>query len=320
MTGRDATWLAKRRLGLGGSCWYHALQIEPTGCPRRLVYEKRGTEPDFPEGEPEGYLIRGHKLEALIAEEAEEALGFKLRRQTRLARAPWLPDWWIGNVDRMIVGGGVFEAKSKNPWLFRKLQRDGVPPGEIAQCQHYLALADRDECLYFCLEPVSWQAWHTTFRRDPNLIQQMLVAGERVWGAVTEGPLPDRPYNPGDRACRDCPFRWTCHGTALFTVGDSEDDGPAERRTLVSERAVELMREGLELRDLTTEAEERLEAITVELKGIMREPRKVLIDGRPLSWITYSQKRFQTAAFRKSYPDLAAQFTKDEPREAFRWG
>lgn len=311
-------WLAERRLGIGGSDWENALALGPYGCQRRLVYEKRNIEPDFDEGDPEGYLIRGQKMEALVVEEAEERIGITCRRQTRLARPDWLPDWWIGNIDRMVVGGGIFEAKTKNPWLFKALVRDGIPVREVAQVQHYMALADRSSAIYACLEPVSWDFYWTEVNRDDDLIGKMLLAGDWLWSAVENGPFPGR-LMPDSKACKRCPWRWTCHGEALFATSGAAKDEPVEREVISDESMVELVREAYEIKDLVAEANERLDEIKDQVKARLGGPKKVAIDGHAINWITYSKKQFQTAAFRKAHPDLAEEFTKMTSGEAFRW-
>jgi predicted phage-related endonuclease len=313
----DTEFREERRRGIGGSDWRHILNLE-YGCIRRAWYEKRAVEPDFEVPEAEGPMLRGSKLEPLVCSEAEERLGIKLRRQTRFRRAPWLPAWWIGNVDRMVVGGGGFEAKTKGPWVFRSLMQAGVPQAELAQMQHYMALAGRETWLYACLEPVSWQFYFTEIRRDPDMIQQMLVAGERFWRLVTEGPAPERPYLPTDSICRKCPWRWTCHGEALFSVAPAGVE-TGEVPTVTDEGMVTLVREAYELRDIVAQAESRLEQIKGAVQAFLGEPKKVRIDGKLVSWLEFKESRFQTAEFKQAHPELAEKFTKPQTKRVFRW-
>jgi len=313
-------WLEERRRGIGGSDWMNALSLEPYGCQRQLIYDKRGIEPDFPEDQPEGYLTRGHKLEPLVVEEAEEKLGIKCRRQTRLARPDWLPKWWIGNIDRMVVGGGVFEAKTKNPWVFRKLKAGGIPLYEFAQMQHYMALADRSDCVYAALEPCSWELYVDLLNRDDELIEKMLLAGDWLWDIVQDegATLPER-LDSGSKQCKRCPWRWHCQGDAIFSSNKAKADEPVERRLLTEPGMVELAREVYQLREIVAEAKERLEELTAAAKKALGEPGKYAIDGHPVNWLSYTERRFQTGPFKKAHPDLYEKFTKENNKEAFRW-
>lgn len=313
-------WLEERRRGIGGSDWMNALSLEPYGCQRQLVYDKRGIEPDFPDEQPEGYLIRGHKLEPLVVEEAEAQLLIKCRRQTRLARPDWIPEWWIGNIDRMVVGGGVFEAKTKNPWVFKKLKSEGIPLYEFAQMQHYMALADREDCVYAALEPVSWELYVDHVVRDDELIKKMLLAGEWLWGIVQdeELELPER-LDASSKKCKRCPWRWYCQGEAIFSSSKAKADEPVERQLVNDPDMVELAREVYELREIAAEAKERLAELTNTAKRQLGGPGRYNIDGHAVNWLSYTERRFQTGPFKKSHPDLYDKFTKENNKEAFRW-
>jgi len=221
-------WLAARRLGIGGSDWAHALALDPWGCRRYLVYHKNGTEPDF-EQVVTGAMRRGHALEQPAAEEFEQQVGAKVIHAGLFdfQRPPKLPEWWIGNPDRIILNTktfdgnkapGVLEIKTKAPHLFQQVKRDGVPDGEVAQVQHYMTLTGLSWAVYWLMDPLNFdRVYMAVFESDPELTAQMLVAGEQIMRMVENGPLPDR-LEADDKRCRRCVFRLTCQGERIQAV------------------------------------------------------------------------------------------------------
>ena len=85
-------WLARRRKGIGGSDWQDVLGLDPWGCARRLWYDKRSTPHDFPRRYT-GAMKRGHKLEALVAEEVSDHYPIKFAKPGKLRKIGWLPPW-----------------------------------------------------------------------------------------------------------------------------------------------------------------------------------------------------------------------------------
>lgn len=270
-------WLEERRLGIGGSDWRHALSIDPYGCRRYLVYDKRGIEPDFEQIQT-GVMRRGHALESIAAEEFCRQVGATLivedetevradrelllltyadnldemptdteiRTSVRsraihefeqLSRPELLPPWVVGNIDQAILpvgafahkkkdGPGVLEVKTKNTYAWQKIKKGSAPDEEVAQIQHYMILTGLSWGVLWYMDPSDFdRAFPVLVGSDLELTAQMLVAGERLWKQVTEGPLPDQ-LEPDDKRCRRCSYRLTCQGERLepFTGEDPAKD------------------------------------------------------------------------------------------------
>jgi predicted phage-related endonuclease len=305
-----AAFEEERLRGIGGSDWSDVLGLEPYGCSRRLWYEKRQEPQDFPVERP-AYFERGHLMEQLVADGTEERIGVKLRKVGRLSVRE-LPEWWIGHPDRMVVGDsdhatGVFEAKTKGPWPFKALQSEGVPEREILQLQHYLQLTGWEWALYAALEPVSWQWYFAEVKWDMKAIDQMMIAGDRFWRMVENGPAPDR-LMPEDKRCQKCAWRLTCQGAA-FNPQFEKAEGAAEElddnalRMMLEEydRVDEVLNQAKELR------EKAREKIRLHLGD---KPRKVKIDGRGLVMYETHQKRIDSAAIKRDLPDVYAKYQK----------
>jgi len=316
MTDRD-TWLAERRKGIGGSDWQHVLNIEPYGCARRLWYDKRDTEPDYPQRET-GPMRRGTALEPLVAAEFEAQTGRKTRIVGRLPSWPEKPPWLLGTPDRAIVGHkgaesldprpGVLEIKTINEWRWRKLWHNRtLPESWTAQLQHYLLLMKRSWGAFAVLEPTNWKYETFPLEADKTLQELMLRSGERFWAQVENGPAPAQ-LDASDKRCAVCPWRRKCQGNALdLLVGDPdpdvEDRDDATLAQLVSERQ--------QIGDLIADAKAALEATNANiLNQLGGWGKKVRCSGHRVYSIESVRRSLDLRALRRELPEIAEKYEK----------
>jgi len=313
-------WHERRRAGIGGSEWGDVLGLEPYGCARRLWYEKRGTELDFPRRYT-GAMKRGHKLEAIVAEEVEEAHGFFFRRHNKNAkRPPDIPSWWIGNIDRVVKrgcvpgkeGSGVAEFKTKGPFPFQKLTKTGIPDTEKLQVQHYLGLTGFKWGLYACLEPVYWRLFIQFVDRDEAALKLMREVGETFMREVQEGPAPFKLMS-SDKRCQTCEFRWTCHGEALVDATIASETEEIEDPYLAG-----LVTDRDSLQEMTKENEELLDENTRKIKEHLGQQRKVKVGDRPIIWKMASRKVLDTKKLQAEKPEVYEAYVNELSYEFFR--
>lgn len=312
-------WHERRRAGIGGSEWGDVLGLDPYGCARRLWYEKRGTELDFPRRYT-GAMKRGHKLEALVAEEVTERYGFKFRRKLKIKSQYAMPAWWIGNLDRVVQKGavpgkegpGVAEFKTKGPFPFQKLLKTGIPDVEKLQVQHYIGLTGFSWGLYACLEPVSWRLFVQFVDQDNEALALMLKVGEQFMREVEEGPAPFKLMS-SDRRCQTCEFRWTCHGEALVDATIASETEEIEDPYLAK-----LIEERDEIQEANKEGEESLDDNTRKIKEHLGEHRKVRVGDRPIVWKLSTRKSFDSKKLEAEKPDIYEQYVNETSYEYFR--
>jgi predicted phage-related endonuclease len=260
-------------------------------------------------------------MEPLVVEEVEMQHEFEMYEA-----ADWeedvvpegLPEWWRGEIDRGILpvtdqdleGPGVFEAKTKGPWPFRDLKKNGISDGEKLQVMHYLGLTGWEWALYACLEPVSWQLYTRIITRDNEALDMMRVAGDRFWKEVTEGPAPYR-LMPTDKRCQRCPWRWTCHGDALAEPAISEMEQMDDERlvNLISRRD-SILAEEKALAELKQQN-------IAEIKEVLGNPRTVMCGERKILWKRTTRKQFQTSVFKKEHAEIYSQYVEEKPFETF---
>ena len=228
MTRED--WLAKRRQGIGGSDAASIFNIG-YGCRRRLVYDKRGVEPDYPKDE--SLIMKlGNLLEPFFAEEYARKTG-RIVNKPGSTSHPLFPMFRV-NVDAEIIaqdksGPGVLEQKAQGQAAFSKTKREGVVEDYICQVNWGCMVRDLQWGAFQigCRDSGESIAWDVD--RDESLIDAMVEEGEKLWAIIqdTAAPLPDRlPID--DKRCSDCQWRQTCQGDALVHLSGEKDCAPGE--------------------------------------------------------------------------------------------
>jgi putative phage-type endonuclease len=318
----ESAFLAERRTGIGGSDLGGILNAEPYGCARRVWYEKRGDVPDYLPANPAA-LLRGQRLEDLIAEEYSLQTGRKIRRMG-VRRHPE-QDWALVHADRQILndsrGPGVLECKSANWRVFAEMKREGLPQAYIAQVQWALYVTGYEWGAFAVLEPSAWELVHFEVQRDEALIAGLVSCARGFWRLVPDGVAPDRLPDPRDRRCATCVFRRTCRGEEMAAVArlPEEDVGPLpEERTPEFEQ---MAADYVFARDRREEAEELEEAVAARIKETLGERTAVSVPAVGVRFYYRPQvaQRVDTSLLKKKYPEIAAEMTKPSASRPFRF-
>jgi len=319
-------WHEERRKGIGGSDWSDVLSLEPYGCARRLVFIKRGKEPDFPIIQTP-VMLRGHLLEPIIAQEyAEET-------QSSVGAGPAeekdrlfdLPDWWTGNVDRIIyptknvmtefvpeIDVGVLEIKTKAQRMYFKAKKEGLALGEYAQIHHYMYMLSLKWGDFIVKWPDGWQHFIVRVEKDEELISRMLSAGEVFWKKVTDGPLPHR-LDPGDRRCQNCNWRQRCHGLGLY---DAVPDEPAGDYEVSHDRSLlNMVNERAEIRTVVKQSKEMMEGINEQIKTHLGKPSKLIVQETKVLLYETIPTRFDSRNFKTDHPEMYKKYTKIQKKQ-----
>lgn len=307
-------WHAARARGIGGSDWTNILEIEPYGCRRKVWNEKAGIIPSYPQ-ETTGPMERGTKMEGIVAAEAAEHLNRDVRNPGTLARAGRdIPDWLIGNLDRMIVSGddgrgpGVLELKTANEWVFRKMVKAGRPQeGYRFQTQHYLWLSGWSWGVVFVLEPSSWAKFHFGTEPDFELLSMMRDEGDRFWKSVVAGDEPSK-LKTTDARCGRCPFRLECHGDEYWDTIPDTTPGTLE---IVEDPVLEDLAATYDnFKGIEAEAKAEKDKIRGQIIETLGGPRKVLVGPYKLNLFETSRTRFDRAGLKKKHPEVEKEFTR----------
>jgi predicted phage-related endonuclease len=296
-------WLEGRKQYIGGSeC--AAMFNEGFGCCRRLVYEKRGTPIDYPRTPTEiQTLQRGNDLEEITAYKFAQESGLKIQKHaTRISKDE--PRAGV-NIDRRIIGitgerfrelfpkadvdfwtpTGVLECKTANEFVFRQIERDGVPPHYVLQMQHSLAVTGYKWGVFAVLGygPALWRIIWFPMLRDEKLCESILNRVPAVWAIIeaADGELPPILRQP-DKRCPKCEYRRTCLGTLLVpNVPDEDKDIPQD------DSLAELAIDYLAARRASEEAGELVDTIADQIKEKIGEAIGALV---PAAGVGFSYK------------------------------
>ncbi len=288
-----AAWLAERKTGIGSSDSASVFNVG-YGCRRRLTYDKRNIEPDFPEDKTLAMGL-GNILEPFFADEYARKTGYALS-ESASRQHPVHPEARV-NPDRLIIvppgvtgpaGTGVLEIKAQSRGTYLLTKRDGLNEQYIVQEQHAIwvtgtewgafQIGNRDSG-----ESMSWQV------EKSDVIQQELEKEvPAIWKLIqSDAPLPDR-LEIDDPRCSRCPWRVQCQGNALVYAQGPSDLVPAEElRPLIAEYDVR--------KPLCDEAEELLTEIQLEIKTALENKPAAYLPGEKVRKVYYRSQPGRTS-------------------------
>lgn len=312
-----ATFLERRKAGLGGSDVAAVLGLSQWKTPYDVWAEKTGTQIDEQIGNAEA-MYWGMVLEDVVAKEYATRSGNKVQRVNTMLRHPQ-HDWMIGNIDRAVVVDGSrarIDAAGKLQGAKRLLEcktasaykasdwagpdgSDAMPIYYTAQVMWYLAITGLDVCDVAVL--IGGQQYQQrSVERDDETIRSMVERTDAFWRHNVLGGNPPEAVN-----ARDMARIFTRDDGTMREIGDDAE-------LLVTLTDLRAAREKLKT------AEERADALSDALRMAIGERAGLAVDGKPcVTWrAAKSSERTDweaLAKFLNPQPDTIAQFTKTVP-------
>lgn len=272
-----AEFLAERKTMIGGSDASAVMNIG-YGCRRRLVLQKRGTEPDYPLNETAA-MKRGTTMEPIIAGIYAETTGRKIWEASGAVR-DGENSFLAVHVDRLIHDlarlndYGYLEIKCLGREMFQRVKRDGLPEDYILQVQHGLMCSGLQWGSYAVFWADGWELLWWDVPRDEAIITRLREQAIETWRMVENGPLPERLL-PDDRRCASCEYRRSCQGEALLAMaGDA-----ADYQHDPDPRLAQLAADYLEAQRVASEAGELKEDCKAALLEALKERPAVAVNG-----------------------------------------
>lgn len=272
-----ADFLAERQTMIGGSDAAAVMNIG-YGCRRRLVLQKRGTEPDYPFDESAA-MKRGTAMEPIIAEIYRETTGRKIWEAGGAVRDDEHPFLGV-HVDRLIHDParlndyGYLEIKCLGRESFARVKRDGLPDDYILQVQHGLMCSPLTWGSYAVFWADGWEMLWWDVPRDEPIITRLREQSIETWGMVENGPLPER-LMPDDRRCASCEYRRSCQGEALLALAGDSADYQHDSDPRLAQAAADY----LEAQRVASEASELKEDAKATLLEALGERPAVAVNG-----------------------------------------
>ncbi len=300
-----------RTKGIGGSDIHHLFSLKPYGCARKLWYEKRGIEPDYPFFGNKA-TERGSKLEAIVANEYREETGRELRISQKCYT---YGGWATGHIDLKLTGGrdgsddseegspnpGVLEIKVPGMHMFRKIKREGLPGAYILQLQHYLMLTGWSWGSYAIFWADGWELLTFDVDKNDKLISEIVKAGTSFWNDVLGNNPPFR-LKETDPRCGKCSYRTTCQGQHMLeSAEESEKTEPVECLAIP-------LQEYLEAKEACNQADENLTAIKERIKKYLGKTVEALTIGGKIIYRPIETMRWNTKLLEKDHPELVEKY------------
>jgi len=250
---------------IGGSDLHHLLSEKPYGCERSLWYEKRGQTPDYPR-EVTGPMLRGTRLEDLVADEVKLIKGWKIQRRAGLRAGP--EGEYAAHIDRHIIafdarGPGVLEIKTMGEWLFKQCLKQGLPTRMVMQLQWYIGLHNWKWGAFAVHWSDGWQTEIFEVERDEVIITKLRELAEAFWLKVHGGHAPEK-LKPSDARCQRCEYRHHCQGEELLKIAEADTGAIADMPELAAD-----LNEYHEACAIFDDAEQLVDAVADRIKAAM---------------------------------------------------
>ena len=296
-----------RTLAIGSSDMGSLFNLNPYGCQRRLWYEKRGVEADYPFLGNE-HTRRGTFFEPIIAEYYTQRTGVELvtLKEAQLPIKDKEYSFIAGRPDRLVKRDGApFEAKCPGRRAFAKVKTEGLNDEHILQIQHHIRVTNKEygTAALLCAETVDFL--HFDLSRDNDMIQMIVGASREFWGKVQKAIEPDR-LDPKDARCGKCEYRTMCQGQALL---EAMPEGDGE--IITDESFAPLVEQYFEAKTIVDDAGAYLEEVKGKIKEKMDKAQMAETSGARIYYRPITSKRVDAKALRAAHPQIAEKFTKE---------
>jgi len=300
-------FLEERRSGIGGSD-AAALFNEGRGCRRRLVYEKQGKEPDYPDYRELRWLERGIELEPIAA----TMFAGKTNTQLRILPVQRLPgyDYLMVHLDRGILDPnrddvGLLELKTMIREQFYDFKRNGMRAEHQLQMQWGFMVTGMSWGEYGALWPDGWDMIHHGVLPNQELMDACFKEGFIAWEEVQEKrPLPDR-LDPSDPRCQACKYRRSCQGEALLALLDGGTK-PVQNPDIAG-----AAQQFVEAKEIAENSAALVDEARKELEAAIGDNLVVETPGYRIYHKPQVRHTVDTKGLKKLYPQIAEQFTKE---------
>lgn len=305
-----AGYIIDRTLGIGGSDVAAILGLSRYRSALHTYLEKRkelkGDEVKWNE---EGKAF-GTRCEAIACQMYTERSGRRIRKPGRTHIHPKFP-FIRGNVDRIqwdntrptdqvrgVVEAKWLDASQRTVWI-----NEGVPEGYYLQIQHYLLCTG-----------LRWGTFVVVFGgnkleffdvdRDEPLILRLLEVEKEFWRRVETGNPPDMSFDELGKKLL----------TRMYPT-----QVPGKEMVLDDAEAIAKARRLFALQATVKAREASLLEIEVWLKEKMGDAEKLVVPGlASFTWKSQTARRINVDKLRAGHPDIAAQYTEEQPSRVFR--
>ena len=274
------TWLALRQKYIGGSDAASVVGLNEYQSPYALWAEKTGKTPPF-----EGNLRTevGTYLEPFIAKQFEKETGKKVQNCNFSLINDKYP-WAIADIDRVVIGeDAILEIKSTSALNLKHYKNGDYPARFYVQCQHYLAVTEKDKA-YLAVLIGNGDFRTFEIQRDEDEIKALMDAEKDFYDYMTSNE--ELPASPADVNSIEITHP-VSNGTSIELFGTQN-----------------IMRDYLEIKAKIALLEKEADGIAAALKQDMGDAEKGTDGQYVVTWANRSKTSFDKKAFQKDNPGI----------------
>ncbi len=291
----EEEWKNARRLGIGGSDAGAILGLNPYFSALQVFLDKRG---QLPEKEDTEAMRLGRDLEEYVAKRFVQEMEKrgepkKVKNCNFVLQHPEYP-WMIANVDRLIVGENAgLECKTASAFNKTDFEGNNVPEQYYCQCQHYMACTGASHW-YLCILQFGKEPFIFKIDRNEEDIKTLIAVEKSFWeDCVLQGKEPAVDGSEGSR-------------TALAIMHPEGKEDVEVDISPFTHNLRELVRINNEIKQLEIEAEKHRQ----EIQQYMGDATVGNNDYFRVTWRNSVRNSFDTARFKKDYPELAKAYVR----------
>ncbi|MDZ5782078.1 YqaJ viral recombinase family protein [Marinococcus luteus] len=292
-------WLEHRKSGLGGSDVSAVLGLNKYKTAFEVWLEK---QPDYmPEEITSEAAHWGNRLESIVADEFRERTGKRVQKRNAIYRHKDHP-FMLANIDRVVVGeNALLECKTANQFLSGDWEQEEVPDAYLVQCQHYMAVLNKQKAYIAVLIGGQKFVWKE-IKRDEELINLVIQREKEFWENHVLSRRP--PALDGSSAAE----KFLAKRFDTAEEGESINLGKNEQ-TMVEE----LQEIDLQIKTM----EERKKEIKNHLKYEMQSAETAYVNGYEIKWKNVTSSRIDTKKLKREKPRLAEGYVTESVSRRF---
>lgn len=292
-------WLKQRQKGIGGSDVGAILGMNKWKTAFQVYVEKVEEITEVSESSEAAYW--GSTMEELVAKEFANRTGKKVRRDNRHLVHRDYP-FMVANIDRRVIGeNSILECKTTSSFGAKEWEGEEIPDSYLLQCQHYMAVTDRDKC-YIAVLIGGQKFLVKEIDRDEELIKLIIEAEKNFWTMHVEKKIP--PMLDGSYAAEK-------YLRNKYPKSDSSIK--VDLRSEFGDKISRYLRLKADIKTL----EEECKAIENHIKHELGEAERGSIANFLISWKAVFSSRVDSKTLKDKYPEVYKEVCRESISRRF---
>lgn len=290
----EATWLATRTKGIGGSDVGAICGVNNWSSARQIYLKKTGQFEDSVSEASKQRMHWGHMLEPIVADEFERQHPGLICVEAGATFKSNKYDFLLANVDRFVIGEddeivGILECKTASEMMNEEWAAGEVPMSYYYQVQHYLYVTGLERAWICCLVGGNKFYTYDIFFDEQLYTSVILPKLDEFWN-INVLKLQETALQSADNELFDSLF-------TADTVSEESLDLPDTQYDNLGDRYMQLKAE-------IKEKEKELEAVKASIKEALQEHTRAYTPSYEITWAPRTRSSVDSSLLKASYPDI----------------